>query len=148
MIGNESKMVESTAWTTAADDLTGAADHGGTFRPGQTVTLIGVAADITTATVSNANIVVKMDKRPGKGSDTDRGDGDCGVITIPTGIAATKVVYKALSPPVDLNPGEEVVPQVTTAAAGGGAAGGCHYQFHYVPRSEKMGNCSNVVLSA
>jgi len=130
-----------------ADVLTATGDHAGTFKVSRPITVLAIAATITTAVVSSGAVVVKADKRPTTGSDASRGNGDVGVLTIPAGTAAGKVVRSA-STRINLNPGDEVVFEVTTAAAGGGAAGGAQYHVHYVPRAESVGNLPDVVVSA
>ncbi|HYE94550.1 MAG TPA: hypothetical protein VEA38_26180 [Terriglobales bacterium] len=61
--------------------------------------------------------VVKFDKRPTAGSDTGRGDGDCGVITKPASNVQGKVIYDepASTESVMLDEGDQVVVEVTTA---------------------------------
>lgn len=63
--------------------------------------------------------VIKFDKRPTFGSDTSRGDGDMAVLNIPASDKAGKVIYVDLNDErVTLEPGEEMVAQVTTASTG------------------------------
>jgi hypothetical protein len=56
---------------------------------------------------------VKFDKRPTAGSDTDRGDGDVGTITIPGSNCQGKMYYEDPSTVVTLDEGDQVVVQVT-----------------------------------
>lgn len=100
-----------------AIDLNSVADvTGGTWSPGfKRHKIHGVALAITNAI--GAAGVVKVDKRPTVGDDTGRGDGDIAVINLGTAHTLGKVVYKAVSPPVTLDPGQEAVFQVTDATA-------------------------------
>ena len=84
---------------------------------------------ITTTVSSYVSAVVKFDRRPTAGSDTSRGNGDVGALTIVTTTAAGKAVYENTDY-VDagtgawvasLDEGEQVVVEVTTAATSAGA---------------------------
>ena len=132
----QSEYVQGTA-----DVLTAAADHNGLFEVTRPITVLAVGAIITTA-IQGA-CVVKFDRRVTKGSDTGRGDGDVGILTIPDGTAVGKQVISD-NTRVDLNPGDQVVPEVTSAAA---TAGGAHYFIHYIPRAETIANLSDYVES-
>lgn len=65
--------------------------------------------------------VVKGDKRPTFGSDTSRGDGDVFVLNMTTSHAAGNSVYK-MGLNATLNPGQELVIEVTDASAAVNAA--------------------------
>lgn len=73
------------------------------------IALICQSADTGGATV-------KFDKRPLAGSDSGRGDGDIGVLTVPASSLAGKVLYKKLSG-IDVTAGDEVVVEVTAESA-------------------------------
>ncbi len=66
---------------------------------------------------STSTPVVKFDKRPTGGSDTDRGDGDIGELNLQT-TPAGKLMVDQVAFGQELQPGEEVVVQLTTAAVG------------------------------
>lgn len=72
--------------------------------------------------------VIKFDIRPTAGSDTDRGDGDAGVITVPDGTAAGAVIYDESAKGQRVNAGEQIVVQYATAAADASAVAG-----HFIP---------------
>lgn len=133
------------------DVLSSAADHNGTFDVTRPITVLGVGAIITTAVTVTA-AVVRFDRRITKGSDTGRGDGDVGILTIPIGAAVGQVIVggafvelfgSSTGLKIDLDPGDEVVPQVTVTAT----AGGAHYVIYYVPRSEMPANIPDWVKS-
>jgi hypothetical protein len=89
--------------------------------------------------------VFKFDKRPTAGSDTDRGDGDIGEITLGT-TAAGKVMYDRSGAGEIIEPGEEVVFEMTTRAET--AASGHVRPFLLVrPISEEPVNLDNMVES-
>jgi len=111
----------------AAQALTSAADiHTWTIpfrcRP------IRAGVSLTTTVASSVSVVVKFDKRPTAGSDSSRGDGDVGTITIPTTAAAGKAYYENTdyvaagtgSWVETLNEGDQVVVQVATASDSAG----------------------------
>jgi hypothetical protein len=89
---------------------------------------IRAGVTITTTVSSAASVVVKFDRRPTAGSDTNRGDGDVGTITIAKTAAAGKAYYEntdyvdaGTGEWVDyLDEGEQVVVQVTTASTSAG----------------------------
>jgi len=84
---------------------------------------------LTTTVSSSVSVVVKFDRRPTAGSDTNRGDGDVGALTIPTTAAAGKAYYEDTdyvdagtgSWVAALDEGEQVVVQVSTASDSAGA---------------------------
>lgn len=67
------------------------------------------------STVAEA-VVIKADKRPTAGSDTGRGDGDLGSISLGASDQQGKVVVDTPSARLTLDRGEELVMQVTTAS--------------------------------
>lgn len=112
----------------AAQSLTSATDiH--TFTIPFKCIPIRAGFTLTTTVSSSVSAVVKFDRRPTAGSDTNRGDGDVGAITIPTTAAAGKAYYENTDY-VDagtgewvnaLNEGDQVVVQVATASDSAGA---------------------------
>lgn len=79
-------------------------------------------------------LVVKFDKRPTFGSDTNRGDGDVAVVTIASadGTAGRTCFKDGLN--VRITPGQEVIPEVTDAA-GGACTGDVFILFEYDPET-------------
>ena len=70
----------------------------------------------------DATPVTKFDLRPTLGSSSSRGDGDIANFVMGT-TAQGKVLYDEAAIGTVLEPGDEVVVEVTTRAAGAGAAG-------------------------
>lgn len=66
---------------------------------------------------SSSTPVVKFDKRPTAGDETDRGDGDIAELKLLTS-AAGVVLYDEVAVGEELEPGEEVMIEITTAAVG------------------------------
>lgn len=95
-------------------DLTSTGDKA-RWAPGQQPVIIRGVAVALNAAPGDAG-VVKIDVRPTYGSDTSRGDGDGGVVNLLTSHTAGKVVYK-LGLNKAVNPGMEVVAEVTDASA-------------------------------
>jgi hypothetical protein len=79
---------------------------------------------ITAATTAP---VIKLDIRPTAGSDTNRGDGDAGAITLPSGTAIGSVIYDEAGKGEQVSAGDQVVCQYATAASGPSITG------HFVP---------------
>lgn len=129
-------------WT--ADDLSATGDAAYLMDVVEPITVIQVGALITT--VLNGAAEVAFDRRILTGSDAGRLDGlddaSEGDITIPTTTAVGKVVYKNVRE--DLDPGDQVVPQVTSAAT----SGACRYFVKYITRDETPGNLGDMVASA
>lgn len=103
---------------------------------------------VITATCAGATTtpIVKFDRRPTAGSDTGRGDGDLGGFALGTQAAGKTVYFK---PPtrIVLEPGEEVIMQVTTAATGTGAGGSARPILVVRPRDEQFDNLAGMVLA-
>lgn len=125
-------------------DLNTVADvTGATYAPGlQPVWVVGVAAAIDNDI--GAAGVVKFDKRPTFGSNTNRGDGDVAVLNLTTAHLGGKVVYKMITP-VKISPGEEVVAEVTDATAASDTA---DLFLLLSPTAEVPGNLSAMVASS
>lgn len=120
MIENASSKVEKSA---AATSIASTGDKF-TFTPTKPVDVVrwGFIADVAVT----GSPVIAMDKRPTAGSDTGRVDGATasGVDTAggsisPGAISQGKGVYHNLSGLLSVNPGEQLVAQVTTAAGAG-----------------------------
>jgi hypothetical protein len=94
---------------------------------------------------SAAAVVVKCKKYPTAGSSA--GESDLGTLTIPAGAAAGKVYYKDISPAA-IEPGDEIVFEVTTAAAGGAKAGTGTPAFISHIEMELPANISDMIASA
>ena len=99
----------------AALDLTSTGDKAN-WAPGRWPHYIRAVAIVAKAAGSAAG-VVKFDKQPTAGSASGRGDGDVAVLTAPNPHAQGKVLAKE-NLRVLINPGEQVVAEVTTAWTG------------------------------
>lgn len=87
--------------------------------------------------------VVKLDKRPTFASDTNRGDGDVGVVNLATTHTAGQVVYKkGLNTKV--SPGQEIVVEVTDASANVNAA---KITLFVEQAPEEPGNITGMIAS-
>jgi len=146
-IGNHDLQGQvASAWVTVltADDLSATGDAGVAWDIVRPVTVIRVGALVTT--VLNGAAVVAFDRRVTTGSDTGRVNGlnaaGDAVITIPTTTAAGKIVYKDVR--VDLDPGDQVIAEVTSGATSGAA----RYFVECVNRDEVAANLSDMVASA
>lgn len=104
-------------------DMSGTGDQG-TFTPAYPCEIVGFGYVITTAVVDAAGgLVLKADKRPTAGSDTSRGDGDCGTLTLTSAqanaLTAGKTMLCRPTQPTRVQPGEQVVLDLTTAPDSG-----------------------------
>lgn len=110
---------------------------------------IVLAGAVVTETCAGGDTtpIVKFDKRPTAGSDTDRGDGDVATLALST-TAAGKVMYDLDAVGDVLEPGNEVVVELTQAAAGASLAG--HIRpfllVEYLP--ETLANLDDMVETA
>ena len=91
--------------------------------------------------------VMKFDKRPTIGSNTDRGDGDIANFVMST-TAQGKVLYDEAAVGTVLEPGEEVVVQLVTAATGTSAAGHCRPELLVQQMPETKANMTDLVATA
>lgn len=132
-----------------------------TFTPSFPIEIVrwGLIADALVDV--GAGAVVKLDFRPTAGSDTGRSDGSPAAETTPTGtprniststddIAAGKVANVELntpaSPPFQVNPGQQVVVQVTDAAdTAGTAIAYIHYRRRAFQGEAGAGKLVNVI---
>lgn len=97
----------------------------------QPLDVVRIGFLVTTTFSSSGDTVVNFDKRVTAGSDTGRGDGDVGVLNIPTTTAAGTLFVKELSSPIEIDAGEQIVAEVGTAAS---SAGSGIYMLMYQPR--------------
>jgi len=75
-----------------------------------------VFASVQGTSSNSTAAVIKFDKRPTAGSDTSRGDGDCGTLTKTASTNQQgKFLYAIPTTLVEVNEGDEIVAQVTTA---------------------------------
>ena len=100
----------------------------------------------TTVSASDAPVIA-FDRRPTAGSDTSRGAGDVGEVTLTTTSAQGQVYYEDNDGGTNwtttlLNEGDQVVVQVTTASDSTGG-GGPWLMLEYIP--EVAGN--NTVMN-
>jgi hypothetical protein len=148
----------------AAYDMAAAADTACILTPILPVEIVSFGFIITTALVSATSFVAKLDKRPAAGSDTDRGDGDLGTLTLTAAqiVLAAEVgsvvrsqpdrletAFAAASPgPTEgamvVLPGEQAVVQVTTALATSGQ-GIPFIEYRFLPKSARAGTIEVVV---
>lgn len=110
-----------------------------TFTPAKAVEIVGFGIIVTTALVDAADgLVMKADIRPTAGSDSGRGDGDAGTMTLTAAQAskaAGKVVRSRPTGPVVVYPGQQVVLELTTAIDSG--AGIAFIEFRDAPKADQ-----------
>ncbi|MFW5874793.1 MAG: hypothetical protein ACOCUC_01020 [bacterium] len=90
--------------------------------------------------------IFKFDKRPTAGSDTDRGDGDVGELDLGS-TEAGKVMYDRSKEGVVIEPGEEVVFELTQRADGDNSSGHVRPFLLVRPVPEEPVNLDNMVES-
>lgn len=132
-------------WT--ADDLSATGDAGYVMDVVQPITVTRIGALVTT--VMNGAATINFDRRVLTASDTGRlsgfDDADEATIIIPTTTAVGKIVYKdVVGEDYDMDPGDQVVPNVSSGAT----SGACRYIVWYVPRDETVDNCTDMVETA
>jgi hypothetical protein len=142
---DERFMVYDPDWT--ADDLSATGDAGYIFDIVQPITVTRIGALVTT--ILSGPAVINFDRRVLTGSDSGRlsgfDDADEATLTIPTTTAVGKIVYKNVSgEDYDMDPGDQIVPNVSTGAT----SGACRYIVWYVPRDETVDNCTDMVESS
>ncbi len=116
-----STYIERHSEVSSQQDLTATGDKF-TFTPARPVNIIrwGVIADALIDV--GVGMTIKADFRPTAGSDTGRGDGNVGDITVTADIAQGKGAYTeevsgaGTKQKFQVDPGEQVVFQVTDAA--------------------------------
>lgn len=119
-------------------DMSGTGDQG-TFTPPFPCEIVGFGYVITTVVTDAAGgLVLKADKRPTAGSDSGRGDGDGGVLTLTNAqailLTAGKVMLSRPNTPLIVYPGEQIVLDLTTAPDGG--AGLPFILYKHKPRTD------------
>jgi len=131
----------------AADVLTAAAVHSSSYVVLEQCKISRFLALVTTEIANDsAAAVVTMKQRILYGSSS--GEVDLTTITFPDGTAAGKVLYSDFEA-VQLNPGDEVVFEVTTAGTdGSSAAGGAIYGALCFHDPETPANQTDMVESA
>lgn len=145
-IGNHERQQAVQPIGVTADDVSATGDAAWIFDVVAPITVLRVGAIVTTVIVSTGVVVVDFDRRILTGSDTGRVnklDGTNATISIPATEAAGKLVYKDVR--VDLDPGDQVVPEVITAATTSGAA---RYFIEYIQRDNAAGEFADMVASA
>jgi hypothetical protein len=107
------------------------------------------AAVVVTEAVTAATTapVFKFDIRPTAGTDTGRGDGDAGSITVPSGTAIGAVIYDESIKGTRVSAGDQVVFQYATAASGT-LTGHVVPMLMFVPEDEMLANLSGWTASA
>lgn len=123
-------------------DLTSTGDKA-RWAPGLVPVTIRQVAVLLNAAPGDAG-VLKVDKRPTYGSDTSRGDGDVTTINLATSHAAGKVVYKS-GLNVTINPGQEIVFEMTDASA---SVNGAQISMLIEPSYEQPANLTAMVATA
>lgn len=88
--------------------------------------------------------VVKFDKRITFGSDTGRGDGDVAIVNLATAHPAGESIYKG-GLNVEIQPGQEVVMEVTDASA---SVNGAKAILLVEPRPEQPANVAGMTASS
>lgn len=122
----------------AADDLSGTGVHGTSHLVGVGLSYNRAMAHVSVVTVGASTVVVKQ--RPLFGSAA--GEVVLATLLIPAGTAAGVVVYKDVDP-VNLEPGDQIVAEVTAAATSGSA----HYMHEVEEHSEQPSEQTNMLKS-
>jgi len=123
------------------DSLASTGDAAVIYDVLQPITVTRIGAVIGTAASTTA-AVIEFDRRILTDSDTGRGTADVGTVTIPAATPAGKILYKDVQ--IDLNVGDQVVPQVVTTSE----AGSARYFIEYIARHESAANQSDMIASA
>jgi len=125
----------------------GAADVGIFIIPVKCQVILAGVTVTEVCAGSSTTPVVDFDKRPIAGSDVDRGAADIAHLVLGTA-ADGEAIYDEAGVGTVLEPGEEVVVQLTVAATGGTPTG--HFRpwllVRYIP--EIKANLSNLVETA
>lgn len=116
------------------------------FTPGGRKVQILMAGAVVTVDCGgdDAKAEAKFDLRPAAGSDTDRGDGDVGHLKF-ADTAGGKVIYDDSAVNQVIEPGAEVVFEITQIAAGANAAGQARPFLLVRPVPEEPVNLDNMV---
>lgn len=106
------------SWESAVVAIDAAADAA-TFTPSGPVRVVRIGVTGTTAYTHGSGAIIKADKNMSDGDGTyTRGDGDGGIITVDSSFNAGLVNYHEPAP-YELNPGDQLIFQVTQAATAG-----------------------------
>lgn len=129
-----------------AEVLTAAAAVYGGYLVTKQCKITRIAFYVTVTVAANTQTpVVEFNRRPTYNSAS--GEVLMGTLTIPTGTAAGKVVYKDINP-INLYPGDEFsFEHITQATDSGSAAGAGFYGFDLEEDPEYAGNQTNMVKS-
>lgn len=98
---------------------------------------------VTCASADAGGATVKFDIRPTAGSDTSRGDGDAGVVTIPAASQSGKVLVDTAFRGLSVTPGQQIVMEVTAEGVAANAFAIGQVWLQYDP--EEIGNLTKVV---
>lgn len=127
------------------EDLSAAAAVYGGYLIAKQCKITRIAFYVTTAVVATTTApVVEFNRRPTYNSAS--GEIALGTLTIPTGTAAGKILYKDIDP-VTLFPGDELSFEHTVQAVGS-AAGAGFYAFDIYEDPEVVGNQADMIASA
>lgn len=125
---SEVLVAKDQALTTSGDKLD--------WSPGYIPHYVRAVALVWTTAPAGTNDNLKVDKRPTAGSDSNRGDGDVADITLNTSRSQGDVSYQN-GIDVLINPGEEIVFEVSSGSLTAGAA---HVIAYVEPSWEIPGN--------
>lgn len=122
----------------SASSLASTADIA-TFTFGTPIEVYEFGVVITTALTASDNLIIAADKRVTAGSDTGRGSGDVGTLTIAAadsgGVDEGDTIICRPTSPVVILPGEQVVIEVTNACAAGD--GFAFINYRALPRRDR-----------
>ena len=111
-----------------------------TFTPATPVRVLRVGVIGTATYTHGSGAIIKVDKNLSNGAGAyTRGDGDGGVLTVPAAFVNGKMVYTNV-PPYELDPGDQLIFEVTQASTAGSVA--------YTVEYEKMGFQKGYMLPA
>ena len=121
----------------------------GTFTPTVPVEIVEFGVVVTTAFAASDNFILAADRRITAGSDTGRGDGDAGTLTIAAAstaaVVAGDVVISRPATKLLVYPGQQVVLEVTNGNASG--VGLPFINYRYVATADRASTILNAVAS-
>jgi hypothetical protein len=123
------------------------ADVGSFVIPFRCEVFLAGAVVTETCAGGSSTPVVDYDLRPTAGDETSRGAADIAHLVLST-TAAGKVLYDRVAKGTVLEPGQEVMVQLTTAATGGSKAGHVKPFLLVKQVPETLGNLSQMVETA
>lgn len=139
MAGTSSLNSPDMAWTSAQFDVNTAADKAHFVAPYK-LEIIRVFVTVMDGATDAGGATIKFDKV----NSSTRGDGDAGVITVPSSNNDSKYLYEVPATRVELSPGDQVIVEVT--AEGVAALNVCAgIVYRQVP--EALANISNAVAA-